>query len=482
MSSKHKLFKELEFLGYDPISIRNVLLTQNTFEGALQILSQNKEQHIRSELIKFGVPVRMARRLAAFSNSVDEAYKTFNDYLPVADTIRSHVREMGFPSNSAEFLISEMVPLELAIEKLLSDQVPDENITIQAPKIQLNRNFNYSAPPTMNPVPIIPRPTLEPSTDLERPVRAPPPMWLPREPPKLNHNAPGFPPQLPHPLLFTPFPGLPPHPTGLPPPPTGLPPLTGPSPLYPGYYSLPRPPPIVGFPQPQFNYLPPPSGYYPAPNYPPTPNYPPPRNYAPVRPNNVEEQAVFFNDDELIMVPEEQQSIPRRRRPDPIGPPTNPPLIADENLNPPSFNDEGNFIFNPNSLGNNFQEAYDTITIAQMNRNNQDPDEEFVIYNPLFDLILMLEQYRGIQFINLLGSMYQDQGVPEEEFQKLDREKYSIALGLTTDNCVICMEDFEMDLEIVILQCRHGFHTDCIGSWLKKSELCPLCKAKVTGE
>ena len=455
MSSKHKLFKELEFLGFDPISIRNVLLSQNTFEGALEVLSQNKEQHIRSELVKFGVPVRMARRLAGTSSTVDEAYSKFNEYLPVADAIRSQIRDMGYPSNSAEFLISEMVPLEQAIDRLLTSKVPEENITIQIPRRQVNSNFAQT-PPTMNPVPVIQRPPLE----------------LPRPPQYAPLNTP--PP-------YTGMPPLPNIPQGVP----GLPPLPNipPPNFHPFYNNQPRgPPPLMGSPQPYFNYPPPQPIYaqpppfnYPPPNFPP-PNYPGPPNHSPY---NSEEPNIIFQDDRPMYVPQEQQSLPRRRAPQPVGQPLNP----DASFNIIPGDPEPNRALNRNTLGNNFQEAYETVTIAQMNRNTQDPNEEIEPLNPLFDLFLVLENFGGIYLINLLGSMYEEEvGVSEDVFQKLDREKYSNALGLSTDNCVICMEDFEMDLEIVVLPCKHGFHTDCIASWLKKSELCPLCKAEVTGE
>ncbi|KAK4568273.1 hypothetical protein RGQ29_003883 [Quercus rubra] len=42
--------------------------------------------------------------------------------------------------------------------------------------------------------------------------------------------------------------------------------------------------------------------------------------------------------------------------------------------------------------------------------------------------------------------------------------------------CVICMEDILMGFEATRLPCSHVYHEDCIVSWLKQSNLCPLCR------
>mmetsp|Transcript_104573 Transcript_104573/g.294685 ORF Transcript_104573/g.294685 Transcript_104573/m.294685 type:complete len:127 (-) Transcript_104573:16-396(-) len=47
--------------------------------------------------------------------------------------------------------------------------------------------------------------------------------------------------------------------------------------------------------------------------------------------------------------------------------------------------------------------------------------------------------------------------------------------------CAICLEDFGEQVEVVVLPCKHVFHTGCMDEWLMKSSRCPLrCDAKVT--
>jgi len=44
------------------------------------------------------------------------------------------------------------------------------------------------------------------------------------------------------------------------------------------------------------------------------------------------------------------------------------------------------------------------------------------------------------------------------------------------EQCSICIEEWETAEVAVMLPCRHRFHSDCIGAWLLKSSLCPICK------
>ncbi|GKU87636.1 hypothetical protein SLEP1_g2001 [Rubroshorea leprosula] len=50
-----------------------------------------------------------------------------------------------------------------------------------------------------------------------------------------------------------------------------------------------------------------------------------------------------------------------------------------------------------------------------------------------------------------------------------------------TKECIICLEDFWSDEEVVRMPCKHFFHGDCIVRWLRKSHLCPLCRYPLPG-
>ncbi|CAL2031070.1 hypothetical protein CAEBREN_21502 [Caenorhabditis brenneri] len=46
---------------------------------------------------------------------------------------------------------------------------------------------------------------------------------------------------------------------------------------------------------------------------------------------------------------------------------------------------------------------------------------------------------------------------------------------MTSNECAICMIDFEPGERIRFLPCMHSFHQECVDEWLLKSFTCPSC-------
>lgn len=49
----------------------------------------------------------------------------------------------------------------------------------------------------------------------------------------------------------------------------------------------------------------------------------------------------------------------------------------------------------------------------------------------------------------------------------------------TAPNCMICMEDYELEDQIRKLGCGHFYHEACIDEWLRRSKLCPYCRQPI---
>lgn len=46
-----------------------------------------------------------------------------------------------------------------------------------------------------------------------------------------------------------------------------------------------------------------------------------------------------------------------------------------------------------------------------------------------------------------------------------------------SQQCAICLSDFEKNCSVSWLQCSHVFHEDCISRWVSAQAHCPLCRA-----
>ena len=74
-------------------------------------------------------------------------------------------------------------------------------------------------------------------------------------------------------------------------------------------------------------------------------------------------------------------------------------------------------------------------------------------------------------------------GLTAEELGELPCQDFKVAAsGTPGRECAVCLEAFQVgDRCRVLPGCRHGFHAQCVDSWLRKSRRCPVCRAEVAG-
>jgi hypothetical protein len=64
--------------------------------------------------------------------------------------------------------------------------------------------------------------------------------------------------------------------------------------------------------------------------------------------------------------------------------------------------------------------------------------------------------------------------------QLLKKKEYRNAIykeQLLNSNCTICLEDFEIDEKVVIIDhCKHIFHRGCFKTWINTKNTCPNCQ------
>ncbi len=69
----------------------------------------------------------------------------------------------------------------------------------------------------------------------------------------------------------------------------------------------------------------------------------------------------------------------------------------------------------------------------------------------------------------------------EEDFNKLDVIKINEDHLSEDLECSICIDKFELEQDVIKLNCNHLFHKNCIKSHLLNyNNKCPLCRENVT--
>ncbi|EQC41488.1 hypothetical protein SDRG_01455 [Saprolegnia diclina VS20] len=71
-------------------------------------------------------------------------------------------------------------------------------------------------------------------------------------------------------------------------------------------------------------------------------------------------------------------------------------------------------------------------------------------------------------------------GITTAQMAAFQRIKFAVAATNATEElCPICLVDFEDGETLVLLNCAHQFHGECIASWLAQNQTCPMCKRDV---
>ena len=103
------------------------------------------------------------------------------------------------------------------------------------------------------------------------------------------------------------------------------------------------------------------------------------------------------------------------------------------------------------------------INSRQSNENNNN--------NNVFHFSIDESDFEN-NFSNVNGESANDKSI---QFNSIKLESID-KLGPEKKNCTICLENFEKNDKVINLDCLHMFHDNCIKTWLKKNNYCPICK------
>ncbi|XP_039134266.1 E3 ubiquitin ligase BIG BROTHER-related-like [Dioscorea cayenensis subsp. rotundata] len=76
----------------------------------------------------------------------------------------------------------------------------------------------------------------------------------------------------------------------------------------------------------------------------------------------------------------------------------------------------------------------------------------------------------------------ESRGLSADSIASLPSISYKAQSGQDSNNdqCVICRLDYEDGESLVLLSCKHAYHSECINRWLQINKVCPVCSAEVS--
>tara|TARA_B100000131_G_scaffold301151_1_gene323102 strand:- start:176 stop:775 length:600 start_codon:yes stop_codon:yes gene_type:complete len=93
----------------------------------------------------------------------------------------------------------------------------------------------------------------------------------------------------------------------------------------------------------------------------------------------------------------------------------------------------------------------------------------------LYDIFDNIFDSNNLEFEN--NDNYRRETIDKDTFNELNNIKYN---SENNDMCPICYEKFNTGENVILLNCNHNFHKDCVEKWLCEcSNTCPLCKYKI---
>ena len=64
--------------------------------------------------------------------------------------------------------------------------------------------------------------------------------------------------------------------------------------------------------------------------------------------------------------------------------------------------------------------------------------------------------------------------------QKINIKSHKYKLNNDSkDNCSICINELEVNQDVIELECKHIYCEDCITEWTRYKNICPVCRHKI---
>ena len=113
------------------------------------------------------------------------------------------------------------------------------------------------------------------------------------------------------------------------------------------------------------------------------------------------------------------------------------------------------------------------LTTKQVNGNNETFRGSLGRYESSGAILLSVPNRMEMPFLQGLP-----QGLTSERIEKF--EHFTADESLVGEQCLVCMNDLEIGMEIVRLDCHvdHILCKVCVAKWFKNHKTCPTCRQK----
>ncbi|XP_071926711.1 E3 ubiquitin-protein ligase MPSR1-like [Coffea arabica] len=118
--------------------------------------------------------------------------------------------------------------------------------------------------------------------------------------------------------------------------------------------------------------------------------------------------------------------------------------------------------------------------------NMRESTDRIILINPLTQGMVVIEGSRGSgssssSLESLLRDLFSKDGQPPASKASIEAMPM-VEVKEDSEECVICLEEWEAGALAKEMPCKHRFHGECIEKWLRIHGSCPVCRHKMPVE
>jgi hypothetical protein len=83
---------------------------------------------------------------------------------------------------------------------------------------------------------------------------------------------------------------------------------------------------------------------------------------------------------------------------------------------------------------------------------------------------------------DVIANYFDDENNMRQISEKLNLKEEKVTKQMLDDNkeCIICLCAYDVDNDIISLNCKHTYHSNCLKIWLSmRNKICPTCKRNI---